>query len=190
MSAFRVIGSSQQQRQLLQVARQTAERHLGARHDAPVERPPIEGRFGGAFVTFWRGTKLRGCVGTFRATCDIAKTIEEVTETSLNDSRFAANPIAAAELNDLVIEVSILSDPALTDDPESLVLGKHGIIVRRGAQSGCFLPKVASERGWSAQTLLSNCCTMKAGLPADAWKQPNTEVLLFEAEVFAETDLC
>ncbi len=70
-----------------------------------------------------------------------------------------------------------------------MVPGEHGIIVRRGDRSGCFLPKVAGERGWSAEETLSNCCTMKAGLAADAWREPGTEVCLFTADAFDEGDL-
>ena len=187
MSGFRTVESSQHRRQLLQLARETAERLLGQTGRPASQEPVIEGRFGGAFVTFWRGETLRGCVGTFAPTHDIARTINEVTRSSLEDSRFALDPITAGELKDLEIEISILSDPVPTDDPKSLVPGKHGIIVRRGGRSGCFLPKVAAERNWSAETFLSNCCTMKAGLPADAWKQKDTEVLLFHAEVFSES---
>ncbi len=189
MSTFRMIELPEHRRQLLQLARETAERLLGTVEETAPQKPAIEGRFGGAFVTFWKGETLRGCVGTFTATHDIARTIREVTRSSLNDSRFAANPITAAELGELEIEISILSDPVPTDDPKSLVPGEHGIIVQRGARSGCFLPKVAAERDWSAETFLSNCCTMKAGLAADAWKEAGTEVLLFEAEVFSESQM-
>ncbi len=187
MSALRTIESLEQQRQLLEVARAAASRALGEDESTAGAKPTIEGRFGGAFVTFWAGKRLRGCVGTFASTEDIAATIQEVTRSSLADPRFAAHPIAAAELKDLEIEISILSDPKPADDPLSLVPGTHGILIRRGAQSGCFLPKVASERGWSAEEFLSTCCTMKAGLPADAWRESDTEVLLFTAQVFCES---
>lgn len=189
MTGFRTIESQAQQRQLLGFARHTAYRALGENERTPHEKPVIEGRFGGAFVTFWKGKTLRGCVGTFVPTTDIASTVAEMTRASLEDHRFAANPISAAELANLELEVSILSDATPTDDPSSLTPGVHGIMVRRGGQSGCFLPKVASERGWSAEAFLSNCCVMKAGLPADAWRKPDTEVLLFTAQVFSESQL-
>lgn len=187
MSGFRTIESPEQQRQLLGIARETSEQFLGVAKREVSKRPVIEGRFGGVFVTFWNNEALRGCVGTFAPTTDINATVQDVTEASLKDPRFASNPINAVELEDLEIEISILSDPEPTDDPASLVPGKHGIVVRRGTRSGCFLPKVAAERGWSAEEYLSNCCAMKAGLAADAWKQPDTDVLLFEAEVFCES---
>jgi AMMECR1 domain-containing protein len=72
--------------------------------------------------------------------------------------------------------------------PDEIVLGTHGVIVRRGAQRGLFLPKVAVDHGLSAQAFLERCCTEKAGLPAGAWRQPEAEVLLFTTEVFADRD--
>ena len=181
--------SDQNRRELLQWARETARRIL--EKAPPGCQPPssrIDGRFGGAFVTFWSGRDLRGCVGTFAPTSDLAATIAEVTRLSLADRRFEGDPITEAELPNLKIEISILTDPQPTPDPLSLEPGTHGIIVRRGGRSGCFLPRVASERGWSAAQFLSNCCTMKAGLPADAWRDSETEVLLFTADSFGESD--
>lgn len=189
MTAFRKIDSLDQRRQLLQVARATAERELGLAGGGSPDRPGIEGRFGGAFVTFWARKRLRGCVGSFGATDDIVATIQDVTRESLADRRFASDPITAEMLKGLELEISILSDLGPTQDPLSLTPGIHGVVIRRGLQSGCFLPQVASERGWSAEEFLSNCCTMKAGLPADAWRERAAEVLLFRTQVFSESQL-
>ena len=156
MSEFCVIGSAQKRRELLRFARETAGRALGVGGPAVPAKPAVDGRFGGAFVTFWRRKTLRGCVGTFAPTGDIVSTVEEMTRSSLRDSRFAANPITAAELEHLEIEISILSASRPVADPLSLIPGVHGIIIRRGQRSGCFLPKVATERGWSAEEFLSN----------------------------------
>ena len=179
--------SPEHRRQLLRIARQAAEESLETGTPASEPPPKLVGRFGGAFVTLWAGKRLRGCVGSFTLTDDIAKTIKHVTRQSLADSRFQSDPVTAEELSGLEIEVSILSNLEPTDEPASLVPGAHGIVIRRGVKSGCFLPKVAAERGWSAEEFLSNCCTMKAGLPADAWRKSDTEVLLFTAEVFSES---
>ena len=71
----------------------------------------------------------------------------------------------------------------------SLELGRHGIYIKRGWASGCFLPQVATETGWSKEEFLSQCCGGKASLPSDAWKDAETEVYLFTAEVFGEAQL-
>ena len=59
-----------------------------------------------------------------------------------------------------------------------------GIYIKRGRMSGCFLPQVATETGWSKEEFLSYCCAHKAGLAVDAWKDPETEVYLFTDDVF------
>jgi uncharacterized protein (TIGR00296 family) len=88
------------------------------------------------------------------------------------------------ELNQLGIEISVLSPLERTDDPLSLRPGTDGIYIKKGFASGCFLPQVATEAGWSKEEFLSYCCAHKAGLSSDAWKDPDTEVYLFTAEVF------
>lgn len=182
------IESSRDRKYLLQYARATAARKLDTPFEQPSENQHITGKFGGAFVTFWLEKTLRGCVGTFEFTQDIVTTIKEVTQSSLQDPRFAANPVTAQELPKLTIEISILSETTPLSDPLTLVPGYHGIIIRKGTKSGCFLPHVATQKGWSTEEFLSNCCSMKAGLPPDAWQDADTEVLVFSAEVFSDSD--
>ncbi|RPJ38229.1 MAG: AMMECR1 domain-containing protein, partial [Planctomycetaceae bacterium] len=100
------------------------------------------------------------------------------------DPRFLTNPITFSEVNKLEIEISVLSPLQRTDNPLNLELGTHGIYIKRGYACGCFLPQVADETGWSKEEFLSQCCSHKAGLAPDAWKDPKTEVYLFTAEVF------
>jgi uncharacterized protein len=93
------------------------------------------------------------------------------------------------ELPELSIEMSVLSAMQRTQTPELLQPGVHGVYLRHGGRGGCFLPQVATEQGWGAHEMLSYCCTHKAGLPADAWKDPESEVYLFTAEVLKEGDV-
>jgi uncharacterized protein (TIGR00296 family) len=102
---------------------------------------------------------------------------------STGDSRFFGQPITQGEVKDLEIEISVLSPLKKTTDPLSLRLGIDGIYIKKGYASGCFLPQVATETGWSKEEFLSSCCSHKAGLKADAWKDKNTEVYLFTAEI-------
>ena len=76
-----------------------------------------------------------------------------------------------------------------TDNPENIRLGIDGVLVRKGFRSGVFLPQVALETGWSKEEFLSNLCSHKAGLSFDAWKDKDTEVYTFTAEVFSEKEL-
>jgi AmmeMemoRadiSam system protein A len=111
--------------------------------------------------------------------------VVEMAEASASkDPRFFDHPLSVRDLGNLEIEISVLSPLARTDDPLSLRLGVDGIYIKRGYAAGCFLPQVATETGWSKEEFLSFCCSHKAGLPPDAWKDPKTEVYLFTAEVF------
>jgi uncharacterized protein (TIGR00296 family) len=101
-----------------------------------------------------------------------------------SDPRFFADPITADELEQLDVEISVLSPLQRTNKPLDLRLGTDGIYIKKGRASGCFLPQVATETGWSKEEFLSYCCAHKAGLAADAWKKAETEVSLFTADVF------
>jgi len=139
----------------------------------------------GCFVTLKNNGRLRGCIGQFTAECPLIELVVEMAKASATgDPRFFANPITPGELKELDIEISVLSPLQRTDDPMSLRLGVDGIYIKRGRASGCFLPQVATETGWSKEEFLSYCCAHKAGLAADAWKEPGTQVYLFTADVF------
>jgi len=176
-----------QRQALLTLARETIRAHL-TDHPLPA-LPEIEmdaGSFGGAFVTLKNAGRLRGCIGRFHPDTGLAETIQKMAVAALNDPRFRDVPVTTDELTSLSIEISVLSPPKPTDDPLSLELGVHGIFIRRGSSSGCFLPQVATEQRWNKEQFLSRCCAGKAGLPANAWKDPDTEVSLFTAEVFGD----
>lgn len=136
----------------------------------------------GAFVTLRRQGQLRGCIGTFEAGPDFARTLRTIAASAAHDPRFFDSPISANELAELSIEISILSPLRRITDPLDFVLGRDGIYIRQGPRAGCFLPDVAVGRNWSRETFLSECCAQKAGLDPLAWKDPNTEVMVFQVE--------
>lgn len=139
----------------------------------------------GCFVTLKNKDNLRGCIGQFTSDKPLIELVCEMARASAGcDARFFSNPITEPELPQLDIEISVLSALQLTDDPLSLELGTHGIYIVKGPLSGCFLPQVATETGWTKEEFLSYCCSHKAGLPPDAWKDKDTEVYLFTAEIF------
>jgi len=139
----------------------------------------------GCFVTLKNRGRLRGCIGQFTSDSPLIELVAEMARASATgDPRFFADPITAGELEKLDVEISVLSPLQKTDNPLSLRLGVDGIYIRRGRASGCFLPQVATETGWSKEEFLSYCCSHKAGLAADAWKDPKTQVNLFTADVF------
>ncbi len=145
--------------------------------------------YAGVFVTLHKFHRLRGCMGTLDARGPLAEAIREATRSAAQlDPRF--EPVQADELIDLTIEISVLSSPCPMQTLDDLVLGRHGILVQRGAQRGLFLPQVATEHRLGREEFLARCCQEKAGLPPDAWRDPQTQVLLFTTHVWSEaTDL-
>ena len=178
--------NDQQKQTLLKVARDTVEAAVNrwpapkSESDDPQLNAPC-----GCFVTLKNRGRLRGCIGQFTSDNPLVELIAEMAKASATaDPRFLADPITPREMEHLDIEISVLSPLKRTDDPLSLRLGTDGIYIKKGRASGCFLPQVAHEAGWSKEEFLSHCCAHKAGLAPDAWKNPETEVNLFTAEVF------
>ena len=139
----------------------------------------------GCFVTLKNHGQLRGCIGQFTSEQPLIELVRDMAiSSSSRDPRFLADPVRKAELNELDVEISVLSPLKRTNDPLSLRLGIDGIYIKKGRLSGCFLPQVATETGWTKEQFLSYCCAHKAGLAPDAWREGDTEVYLFTAEVF------
>jgi len=171
---------------LLKTARNTVEAVITRK---PIPKPesddPELTANCGCFVTLKNQDQLRGCIGQFTSEMPLLELVVEMAKASATgDPRFFADPITPDELEQLDIEISVLSPLKRTDDPLSLRLGIDGIYIKKGGASGCFLPQVATETGWSEEEFLSYCCAHKAGLAPDAWKDPSTEVYLFSADVF------
>jgi AmmeMemoRadiSam system protein A len=139
----------------------------------------------GIFVTLHKKGELRGCIGYIEGVRPLAKALFEMAESAaFRDHRF--RPLAAGELKDIDIEISVLTPVESIDSYKDILLGEHGIILRNGNRSAVFLPQVAPEQGWDIKTTLRHLC-MKAGLPLDAYKDPHTEYYVFCAEVFSES---
>ena len=175
-----------QKKILLKIARDTVEAVITGK---PVGQPKTDdaelNAHCGCFVTLKNQGQLRGCIGRFTSDEPLVELVVEMAKASTaGDPRFLADPIKADELEQLDIEISVLSPLQRTSEPLSLRLRTDGIYIKRGCVSGCFLPQVATETGWSKEEFLSYCCAHKAGLSADAWKEADTEVYLFTADVF------
>jgi AmmeMemoRadiSam system protein A len=143
----------------------------------------------GVFVTLNTGGQLRGCLGQFTSDQPLWELVSQMAAASATqDPRFSHDRLRPDELDDLHIEISVLSPLEKMDDPLDLELGEDGVYIKCGARTGCFLPQVATETGWSKDEFLSYCCSHKAGLPPDAWKDENTEVYCFKAEIIDERE--
>jgi AmmeMemoRadiSam system protein A len=150
--------------------------------------PAPEGRLawpGGAFVTLRSKGMLRGCIGRIEADHALAETVAQCAITAaLQDPRF--EPLRMDELDGLQIEISVVSELSPVRF-EEIQPGAHGIVVTRGASRALLLPQVAIERDWSTTEFLRAACR-KANLPSDAWRDPETSLFAFFAEVFSETE--
>jgi AmmeMemoRadiSam system protein B/AmmeMemoRadiSam system protein A len=136
----------------------------------------------GAFVTIQKRGQLRGCIGYIEGHGPLYQTIEEMAEAAaFRDPRF--NPVKEKELSELEIEISVLTPLKKVLDINEIEVGKHGIYIKKGWFSGLLLPQVATEYGWDRQTFLEHTC-QKAGLPSSAWREKDTEIYIFSADIF------
>jgi AmmeMemoRadiSam system protein A len=178
----------QDKKRLLEIARQTIAAHAAGK-PLPVFQETAAGLNlkRGCFVTLREHGNLRGCIGLFTSDEPLYRSVQAMAvASSSQDYRFS--PVRPQEMKDIVIEISVLSEPALIDDWKKIRLGTDGVIVRRGFSSGVFLPQVAAETGWNLETFLGELCSQKAGLAPDCYKDPQTKIYTFQADVFSEEE--
>ncbi len=178
------LGLSQEEKKTLHhIARAVVENK--ARGKAVPEflvESPILKENRGAFVTIHKRGQLRGCIGYIEGHGPLHKTIEDMAEAAaFRDPRFS--PVKENELPELEFEISVLTPLKRIKDVDEVQVGKHGIYIKKGWFSGLLLPQVATEYGWDRQTFLEHTC-QKAGLPPNAWKEKDTEIYIFSADVF------
>jgi AmmeMemoRadiSam system protein A len=173
--------SEEEKRALLVCARNAIARRLGLpirSYDATFPDARC-----GAFVTLKSGGALRGCIGRMSSDDALEKTVGAMAAAAaFEDPRFP--PLSRDEFDSVHIEISVLT-PMEPSSREQVRVGTHGIYVRRGIRAGVLLPQVPVEYGWDRETFLAHGCR-KAGLPPDAWKHDDTEILTFTAFVFGE----
>lgn len=184
----RAMLSEDQKKKLIKIARETMEAHIKTNKRLNFQEDDHAlNREMGAFVTIHKDGQLRGCIGNIIGRGPLYLTVRDMAiESSTGDPRFS--PVSPSELKNIDIEISVLSEPEKIDDPNKIVMGKHGVIVRKGFRSGVYLPQVATETGWSRDEFMSSLCAQKAGFPADAWKKGEVDIYIFTAEVFSEKD--
>jgi AmmeMemoRadiSam system protein A len=178
-----------QRKRLLEIARNSISTYLktGGRLELTEKDPKLLAA-GGAFVTLHERGELRGCIGNLIGTEPLYLTVRDMAqEAAVGDPRF--EPVKVAELSSIEIEISVLSPMQRVVSVDEIELGTHGVLIKRDLRSGVFLPQVATETGWSKEEFLSTLCSQKAGLPPDAWKDKDTQIYVFSAEVFSESEL-
>jgi AmmeMemoRadiSam system protein A len=178
--------SEDDRRFLLELARRAIAEAVSLRR--PVETIPRGGVFSdkrGVFVTLHVSGRLRGCIGVVEAFEPLGEAVVRcATGAALHDPRFP--PVRADEIPRLRVEISLLSplEPVL---PENVEIGRHGLLISQGGRRGVLLPQVAVEHELGRDEFLGETCR-KAGLPAKAWEEQETQILGFTCEIFAEDE--
>ncbi len=177
--------SKQEQESLLALARKTIEAKLNDSPPPEVTDASSYLKNGcGAFVTLTKNDNLRGCIGLIKSPKPLGQTIQEAAEAAaFKDPRFP--PLNEDELKDIRIEISVISPLQKISSIRKIKVRRHGLFIKKGAAQGLLLPQVAAHHDWDRQTFLEHVC-LKAGLEKDAWKEPESEIMVFDAQVFEE----
>ncbi len=178
-----------EQRRLLRWAREAIETAVGGNPDpriAESELSPALRVPRAAFVTLTEDGQLRGCIGRLDPDRPLwENVVHAAVGAATADPRFA--PVSPAELGKIRIEISVLDPPVEIRDPAEFDPAVHGIIVERDQRRGLLLPGLGAEYGWSREQTLAAAC-WKAGLPLDAWRDPETRLSVFTAFAFGEAE--
>lgn len=180
--------TAQHQSALLAIARKAIESCVltGKPTIDPTEDSALNTRFG-CFVSIKQNGQLRGCIGKFQPQWPLYQEVAQMAcAAATQDPRFY--PMGEEDLDNFLIEISVLSPLEKIDDPNAIQVGLHGIYLEKGSSRGVLLPQVAVEHRWDRTMFLRQTCT-KAGLPTDAWQSEDTAIFIFTAQVFTEAGL-
>lgn len=173
------------QNALLEIARNSLSGMFDKRDEAipSSDYPANLNRHLGLFVTLRKEGLLRGCLGRFNPTEALHQSVKNLTiAAATRDLRF--NPVTQDELEQIKIEISILTPLEKITTINRIQLGKHGIYIKKGLNSGTFLPRVAVDSNWTKEDFLGHCARDKAGLGWNGWK--DADIFIYETIVFSE----
>jgi uncharacterized protein len=181
--------TSDERRELLAIAR-TAVSEVLCQREFTISVSQIRGNLAlqcGAFVTIRNQGQLRGCIGYVVSEKSLPETIAEVAvKAATQDPRFI--PVGGDELNDITIEISVLSKIELLTDVGSIVIGVHGLYLEGEYHRGLLLPQVAIENAWDAENFITQV-GRKAGITDFHLNHPDVNIYTFTADVFDEKSL-
>jgi AmmeMemoRadiSam system protein A len=174
------------QRKLIELARCTLQHFVrgGERQTEDIDDPYLQSREYGAFVSLRKRKEFRGCIGNCAPKAPLFEIVAEMTEAAASrDPR--VKPVSQKELDEIRIDITVLSPLEAVHDPLALEVGRHGLHIASGGKRGVLLPQVATQYGWSIKTFLEQTC-LKAGLRKNAWKKVDIEVSGFTALIIEE----
>ncbi|MGD0341087.1 MAG: AmmeMemoRadiSam system protein B [Bacteroidales bacterium] len=137
----------------------------------------------GAFVTLKINGELRGCIGRFVSSDPLYKVVSaSAVSSAFEDSRFPS--LTKAEYDKVEFEITVLGPMKKINNINEIVLGKHGIYIKKDFRSGTMLPQVPIEYGWTLEEFLGYTSRDKAGLGWDGWK--TADIYIYEGVVLEE----
>ena len=151
------------------------------------EKHPFFNSHAGAFVTLTKAGSLRGCIGYIISDSPLFETVcEAAIHASQNDPRFPS--VRQSEVKDLLIEISVLSEPFPLNSYDEIEIGKHGLILEEKGRRGLLLPQVPIEHHMNREQYLDAIC-QKSGFSPGYWKTKQLKFHAFTATIFCEKDL-
>ncbi|RMF42281.1 MAG: AmmeMemoRadiSam system protein A [Planctomycetota bacterium] len=186
--------SEEEQRTLLETAKASIRFGMTTGHYLPVDPksyPSALRQEAASFVTLHRAGRLRGCIGTVLPTRPLIQDVAiNAYHAAFDDPRFP--PLQSRELDDLDIEISILSPMSPIEFSSEADLlrkirpGVDGLLLQYGRHQGLLLPAVWKslpevEQFWQHLKL-------KAGLPPNFWS-PNLRVFRFTTQTVSQHEM-
>jgi hypothetical protein len=172
--------------QLIEIARSTIRSYILTGQVSLIDKAKLSKSLlmeCGCFVSLHKKGSLRGCIGRFTSNDSLYEIVQKMAISSATqDNRFPN--VELDELDEIEIEISVLTPLIKIISIDEITMGKHGIYIRKGSLSGTFLPQVAIETGWTKEEFLGHCSKNKVGIGWNGWK--DAEIFIFEALVFSE----
>ena len=178
--------SEDEKKQLFGIARNSIKSKLYENKKFVIDEktiPPDLKKSMGAFVTLKIDGVLRGCIGQFTSSEPLFSVVQaSALSSAFDDPRFS--PLTKEEYKKTDIEITVLGPLKKINNINEIVLGRHGIYIKKGYSSGTMLPQVATENGWTVEEFLGYTSRDKAGLGWDGWK--NAELYIYEGVVLED----
>jgi hypothetical protein len=180
--------SEEDKKQLLSIARSALESYIRENSYPKYKESeinPANQDKAGAFVTLYKNDELRGCIGHIESENPLYKTVQSLTISSATkDYRFKS--VHQEELSEIEIEISVLTPMKKISSIDQIEIGRHGIYIKKGFQTGTFLPHVATKTDWTLEEFLGKCARDKAHIGWDGWK--DADLYTYEAMKFSESE--
>ena len=171
---------------LFKIARKSIHSMLHDKHKLKIDQTEIPEKLRiplGVFVTIKTDGKLRGCIGRFSSSLPLYKTVSHSAYSSaFEDPRF--DPLSEEEFDKVELEITVIGPLKKISNINEIVIGKHGIFIKKDGHSGTMLPQVATEHGWTIEEFLGFTSREKAKLGWEGWKE--AEIFIYEGLILVE----